>query len=57
MRTQTSMNQPEKLKTPRKGQQLLKKWKKSFRVINVASYGWPINKVKFSKNLKQTINS
>ena len=57
MRTQTSMNQPEKLKTPRKWQQLLKEWKKSFRVINVASYGRPINKAKYSKNLKQTINS
>ena len=28
---------------------LLKKWSKSLRVVNVTSYGWPSNKMKYSK--------
>ena len=48
-----SKNQPEKLKIQREGQKLLNKWRKSLRVITVASYGWHANKAKYSKNLKQ----
>ena len=42
MGTKLLKNQPKKLK----------KWRISVRVINVAIYGWPTNKVKYSQKIE-----
>lgn len=41
----------KKIKFPRKWKQLFNKCRKSLTVINVASYDWPTNKAKYSKEI------
>lgn len=56
MEIQILKNQLKKFKIATKKQKLLKKWKKPLRKTSVTSSGWPTNKIKYSKDLKQMTN-